>query len=102
MNQTSLFSDLHRASAPRLATVETRREAHEAIKPAKGDLHTRIVNLLRSVGPLTDEEMQDRLGMNPNTQRPRRRELEQAGRIRKTGGRRPTRSGMAAALWGVV
>lgn len=47
----------------------------------------------------TDEEMQSVLGINPNTQRPRRCELEAAGVIRDSGRTRTTASGRQAVVW---
>lgn len=74
--------------------------AHE-IKVSAGTLRAQVLDLLSERGPLTDEEIQDALGMNPSTERPRRIELWKAGKVTKCG-RRPTRSGRMAALWGVV
>lgn len=72
-----------------------------AIKMSAGTLRARVYELLSERGPMTDEEMQDALGMNPSTQRPRRIELWKAGKVTKCG-RRATRSGRQAALWGVA
>jgi len=51
---------------------------------------------------LTDEEGAERVGINGNTYRPRRRELEQQHRIRNTGKTRKTASGRNAAVWVVT
>jgi transcription initiation factor IIE alpha subunit len=59
----------------------------------------RVYTLLLARGPLTDEEMQERLGMNPSTQRPRRIELVHAGLVRDSDQRRKTRSGRWAIVW---
>lgn len=48
---------------------------------------------------LTDEEMQRQLGMQPNTQRPRRRELVELGAVADSGQRRKTASGRSAVVW---
>lgn len=48
---------------------------------------------------LTDEEVQEKLGMNPSTQRPRRIELVQQNRAKDSGGWRMTRSGRRATVW---
>jgi hypothetical protein len=50
-------------------------------------------------GGLTDEEQQNLLKMNPSTQRPRRRELQKAGRIRDSRRKRKTASGARAIVW---
>jgi len=47
----------------------------------------------------TDEHIAELLNMNPSTERPRRQELEQAGRIRKAEWLRTTRSGRKATVW---
>lgn len=64
-------------------------------------LHEQIVTFLRGAGDdgATDEEMQNSLRMPANTQRPRRRELVQHGRVRDSGKRRNTASGTPAIVW---
>ncbi|QDP54720.1 MAG: hypothetical protein GOVbin2833_9 [Prokaryotic dsDNA virus sp.] len=47
----------------------------------------------------TDEEMQEGTGIEPNTQRPRRKELQQEGKVFDSGERRKTRSGRNAIVW---
>ena len=47
----------------------------------------------------TDEEMQDHLGMNPSTQRPRRIELVDLLVVKDSGLRRKTRSRREAVVW---
>ena len=49
--------------------------------------------------PSTDEQIQDALGMEGSTERPRRVELARAGLIKKVGTAR-TRKGRQAAVWG--
>jgi hypothetical protein len=48
---------------------------------------------------MTDEEVQIALTMNPSTQRPRRIELWDAGKIVDSGKQRPTTSGRMAVVW---
>ena len=50
----------------------------------------------------TDDEVQVGLGLSGNAQRPRRRELEDAGRVRKAGRKRPTQTGSPAEVWVAV
>ncbi len=50
-------------------------------------------------GGLTDEELQDRLHMNPSTQRPRRIELEKERLVYDSHEERMTRAGRAAVVW---
>ncbi|MFA4972932.1 MAG: hypothetical protein WC683_09980 [bacterium] len=47
----------------------------------------------------TDEEMQTATGMNPSTQRPRRCELVEMGKVRDSSNTRPTKSGRKAVVW---
>jgi hypothetical protein len=61
----------------------------------------KIVEAIKTHGGLTDEQIQDLLRMPPNSQRPRRKELERRGVIRDSGRRRPTRSGRAAIVWAI-
>lgn len=91
---------MERNEAPYQPHSETSRAAAEAIAPAMPGLRARVLAVLRERGPLTDEEIQDVLGMNPSTERPRRVELHRARLIRIVG-KRKTRSGRMAALWAV-
>jgi hypothetical protein len=50
-------------------------------------------------GGLTDEEIEDALGIGGNTERPRRKKLEEAGLILDSGATRPTSTGKAAIVW---
>lgn len=85
----------------------TSRAAAEAIKPRIGPMHRAILEHLREteawasanlVGS-TDEEMQRELDMPGSTQRPRRRELQNADLIIKSGTTRKTQSGRLAVVW---
>ena len=70
--------------------------------PAKvtGD-RARILELLTAAGPLTDEQIAERLGMEPNTVRPRRGELVRAGLVQAVDEEGRTRTGSRATRWGV-
>lgn len=63
----------------------------------------RVLDALREAGRrgLTDEEMQGVCGIEGNAQRPRRRELEKAGLIERSGETRAGRSGRDADVWRV-
>jgi hypothetical protein len=90
--------------APCQAHSETSREA-AAILQAGGRRHAlreEVLGLLLREGPMTDEEMQRKTGMNPSTQRPRRVELLRLGLVKATGETRRTASGRRAAVWGVA
>lgn len=80
-------------------TRETSRQAAQTVRNPDAD-RERIYQALVNVWPdgLTDEQIQDRLRMDGNTERPRRGELAKAGRI-KTQGTRTTKSGKSAAVW---
>ncbi len=69
--------------------------------PQSGTARERVLAAI-VVLPGTDEEIADALDMNPNTQRPRRKELEEMGWIRDSGQRRKTRSGTRAIVWEYV
>jgi predicted ArsR family transcriptional regulator len=77
---------------------ETSREAARLMREVNGELCLRVLRCLKEQGPATDQEIQDRLSMDPNTQRPRRKALEKAHLIRQCG-KRPTRSGRPAIVW---
>lgn len=81
---------------------ETSTAAAAKIKPSAGSYREQVFACLKEHGPQTDEMLQDRLQMNPSTQRPRRIELWQAGRIKEAGYSLPTRSGRLATVWKIV
>jgi len=51
---------------------------------------------------VTDEQIAEGAGMNPSAARPRRRELVEAGLVRKVDMDGRTRAGRRAARWAVV
>ena len=83
------------------AAAETQRRAAESVYPATGTWRRRVLNAIVAAGlrGATDEELQQALGMNPSTERPRRVELVEQGWIEDSGRRRPTRSGRFAVVW---
>jgi hypothetical protein len=80
---------------------ETSLEAAIAAEPRAGTQRRRVLDLLREypVTGLADHEMQNLLGMNPSTQRPRRIELVEAGLVKDSGRHRLTDSGKRAVVW---
>lgn len=83
-------------------TTETRRAAHEYIKPAKGARHQQIMQAIAEHGPMTVDEMMDRLGYHdPNKVRPRVTELAQVGALCAIGKRQSPRSGRMVAVWAI-
>jgi len=84
-------------------TSETARLAAERIRPTAASLRAQVMQLLESCpAGLTDEEIQERLSMPGNTERPRRSELVSMGWVADSGQRRPTRSGRKATVWKAV
>ena len=65
-------------------------------------LRGQVLRSLRDDGPATDEQIQQRLGMGANTERPRRRELQKLGLVVDSGRTRPTLSGRQAVVWAVA
>lgn len=83
-------------------TAETRRTAHEDIKPEKRFRHQQIMEALTEHGPMTGDELMDCLGYHdPNRIRPRLTELTQAGSLCAIGKRRSRRSGKMVAVWAI-
>lgn len=81
--------------------AETQRLAALEAYPATGSARRRVLNAIACTGNYgcTDEELQQRLGMNPSTQRPRRVELVEGGWIQDSERRRRTSSGRSAVVW---
>jgi len=89
------------ARAPAVQTSRTSMAAADALTPATlNALQRQVVEHLYQCGEhgATDEEMQFGIPMDPNTQRPRRRELAKRGLV-VAAGERPTRSGKKATVW---
>lgn len=96
----------YRGEPPAQKHSPTSQAAAASIKKAIGPLHREILDYLRRaevrVTGATDEEMQIKLDMGANTQRPRRRELELMGRVEDSGKTRQTKSGREAVIWRFV
>ncbi len=89
------------------ATPETRAtstEAAESVVETKDTQRQRVYEAIRDSGRngMTDEQIQEDLGIEGNSQRPRRRELQALGRIQASTLRRLTRSGRTAVVWVVA
>lgn len=84
---------------PLPSTKQTRREAEEAIQPSAANLREKVLDCIRAHPQgITDEQIATLTSLNPNTARPRRLELEKAGRIVASGTSK-TRSGRKAVTW---
>ena len=99
MSARTLFDD-----PPAQQHSPTSVAAAEAIAPVAATLRRMVLEAIAAAGAdgLTDEEGAERVGIDGNTYRPRRRELEQQSRIRNTGKTRPTKSGRKAVVWVAV
>jgi len=84
-------------------TAETRRAAHEYIKPHKRPRQQQLLEAIAAHGPMTVDELMAVLGYrDPNQVRPRLTELAQAGSLRTIGKRRSPRSGKMVAVWAIT
>lgn len=99
MRQGSLFEQGPAPPAQRHSPTSV--AAAERIEPDAATLRAAVLAFIRGRGDhgATDEEVQDGLVMNPSTERPRRRELQQAGMVRDSGRTRLTRSNRKAVVW---
>lgn len=82
---------------------DTSVEAAHAIESTAATLRGKVMRLLQDFSSgMTDEEIQEALGMNPSTERPRRVELVVMGLVEDSGVRKLTHSGRRAVVWRVV
>lgn len=93
--------DLFAYQPPAQRHSETSQAAAEAIKPRVEIDRARILAEIKRSGVLgrTDGELQEQLGMNGSSQRPRRIELLDAGLIRDSGRTRKSASGRQCVVW---
>jgi hypothetical protein len=99
VNQIPLNFDT--VPAPFQRRSPTSQAAALAVEPRSGTLRAMVLSFLRGRGATgaTDEEIQLRVPMNANTERPRRVELVRGGFILDSGRTRPTVSGDEAVVW---
>jgi hypothetical protein len=95
-----LDTPLFPAAAPAVRGSATSRAAAVSLPQAtRNAMQERVYRFLCACPHgATDEEMQQRLAMNPSTQRPRRIELVKQGLVAE-GGTRKTQSGRNAVVW---
>lgn len=87
-------------AAPYIRGSETSKAAALAIEHDLNRLESIVLALIREREEgVTDEQMQGLLGMNPNTQRPRRIALVARGLVRDSGEKRRTWAGRWATVW---
>lgn len=96
MNPPTLFDQ------PRHVDTLTSRQAAESIKPTAANYRDQVYRVIRDHGPLSDEAIASRLNMAGNTERPRRRELQQMDRIRPGAAPTITHSGRKCLTWEIV
>lgn len=89
-------------SPPSQRHSATSVQAASEIHTRTAELREKVYDYLKAHGPATDEQVQEALGMNPNTQRPRRIELVDLRRVRDSQRTAKTRSGRDAVLWRIV
>lgn len=99
--QPDLFTDEpYRGHAPYVMGSDTSVEAAKSQDKSAAPDRAKVLAFLTFM-PATDEEIQRSLKMDGNTERPRRRELELAGKIVDSGKRRKTSTGSPAIVWKV-
>ena len=72
------------------------------IEESADNIRSMVYRCIKRDGPLTDEQIQVLLKLNPSTERPRRIELVERGLVRDSGRVRRTRSGRAAVAWEAI
>ena len=87
---------------PHVRHSETSKDAADQIEASAATLRARVYVWLKQHGPATDEQMQERIPMPANTQRPRRVELVTRKFVASSGKKARTRSGREAELWKVI
>jgi len=85
---------------PYQAHSETSISAAQSLAGRTKSLRELVYEALQ-VRPMTDEQIATHLNLNPSTARPRRVELQRAGRIREHS-RALTSSGRSAVVWSVA
>ena len=78
------------------------QEAAEKVSKRVAYLQGKCLEALRTHGPLTADEIADKVGETILSIRPRCSELKRAGRIIKTDARRLNVSGCSATVWRVA
>lgn len=101
-DQPGLFDMLYGGLPPHQKGSDTSKlAAIELDGTRRATLRAMVFRALRERGSTgaTDEELQQALRLQGNTERPRRRELEEVGLVRDSGVRRKTQAGKAAVVW---
>lgn len=94
------FDDLYGGEPPHQRHSDTSTaSADELPEERRRTLRAQVLAYIVRMRGATDEEMQTALGMEGNTERPRRRELQLGGLIVDSGQRRLTTSRRRAVVW---
>lgn len=88
-------------SPPYVRSSRTSREAARRIRPHSGRLERLVIEQLLAAGAdgLTDPQLQERLHLSGDSQRPTRISLVAAGRVVDSGVRRPSPRGHPCIVW---
>lgn len=89
---------LYGGMPPHVSGSTTSREAAHRIESVANTLRGQVFRAI-CAEPGTDEELQNRLAMRPNTQRPRRVELVALDLVVDSGKTRAGVSGRSATVW---
>lgn len=90
----------YKGNAPSVSHSETSKAAANGIEKAVGPLQAKVLAFLEANPEgATDEEMVRLIPMAANTLRPRRRELQLAGKIKDSGRVSLTASRRSAVVW---
>ncbi len=79
----------------------TSRQAAELARPFAAQQQEQVFQAIAQSGAngMTDQEVEDSLGIAGNSVRPRRMALWKAGRVKDSGNLRLTKSGRSAVVW---
>lgn len=96
--------DPEEALAPYVRGSKTSEDAARRIDGSVDAIRAMVLEFMRKAGEdgVTDQEAQVALSLTGNTQRPRRRELEDAGFVVDSGRTRKTLSNRSAVAWKVT
>jgi len=100
-NQIPLFADPNAPSPKYVKHSRTSVNAAVSVRGKAASIRERVFAYIAAFGPATDEQIQDALDLSGNTQRARRVELVEAGRVVDSGKVLKTRSGRDAVAWKV-
>ncbi len=90
------------SSAPYQPHSASSKAAAQRVAPYLRSIRYKIYNYISANPGVTDDEIRDHLGLNNNTARPRRIELERRGLVEWTGNIRIGHLGATALTWQVT